>query len=407
MGCWGMGMTQSDEFCEIYDKFMDSYNGGKKVSEITSAILAEYHAEFDDNAGVMHDVYFALAKAEWMCCEQSELVLNRVKEIIESGANIEFYRELEAIGKDLKVRQKNLEKFWDSLQTPRSKPRQRRIDPLDRIKDLPQMEVGECYRYKYEDGYRVFVVLGYNKALGWRDTMRCGIFQKTYSAAELKTVNFLNEPLHSIACYLGEELIAPSSIKKISTISVPDDKCSTSLPAFLAKYGRKKDFKSEFTTSIVTSPAQFFSALDPSTSDHTFPWSDVKCGDLYAYNTNGNYRVFMLLHIRTIVITPAFFCYAWRKTFDKIPTMDELNNEYIMPLGWFTEQFFPDKSKLTYIGNNSSIEALKDVNPAKLYDKWRHATLSVAKEAHLSEDYPLNLCERLCDTIQKANENNS
>ena len=25
MGCWGMGMAQSDEFCKIYDKFMDSY----------------------------------------------------------------------------------------------------------------------------------------------------------------------------------------------------------------------------------------------------------------------------------------------------------------------------------------------------------------------------------------------
>lgn len=94
MGCWGMGLTQSDEFCEIYDKFMDSYNEGVAVSEITAVILAEYHSEFDDNDGVMHDVYFALAKAEWMCCEQSELVLNRVKEIIESGANIEFYREV-------------------------------------------------------------------------------------------------------------------------------------------------------------------------------------------------------------------------------------------------------------------------------------------------------------------------
>ena len=266
MGCWGMGMTQSDEFCEIYDKFMDSYNNGKSVSEISSAILAEYHAEFDDNDGIMHDVYFALAKAEWMCCEQSELVLNRVKEIIESGANIEFYRELEASEKDLKVRQNNLQKFWDSLQTPRSKPRQRRIDPLDRVKELPQLEIGDCYRYKYEDGYRVFVVLGYNKAQGWRDMMRCGIFQKTYSAAELKTVSFLNEPLHSIACYLGEEILAPSSIKKIATISVPSDKCSTSLPAFQTKYGHKKDFKAEFTTSIVTTPAQFFSAVEPSVS---------------------------------------------------------------------------------------------------------------------------------------------
>ena len=50
-------------------------------------------------------------------------------------------------------------------------------------------------------------------------------------------------------------------------------------------------------------------------------------------------------------------------------------------------------------------EALKDIDPAKLYDKWRPATLSVAKEAHLTEEYPLNLCEKLCDTIQKANKN--
>ena len=79
--------------------------------EVAAAILSKYHAEFDDEDGVMHDVYFALAKAEWMCCAQSELVLNRVKEIIESGANIEFYRELEATESDLKLRKKNLEKF--------------------------------------------------------------------------------------------------------------------------------------------------------------------------------------------------------------------------------------------------------------------------------------------------------
>ena len=81
------------------------------MADITATILAEYRAEFDDDDGVMHDVYFALAKAEWMCCEQSDYVLNRVTKIIKSGANIEFYRELEATEKDLKVRERNLEKF--------------------------------------------------------------------------------------------------------------------------------------------------------------------------------------------------------------------------------------------------------------------------------------------------------
>ena len=84
MGCWGMGLTQNDEFCEVYENFMREYNNGEEVSKITSDILEEYHKEFDDKDGIMHDVYFALAKAEWMCCAQSELILNRVNTIIEN-----------------------------------------------------------------------------------------------------------------------------------------------------------------------------------------------------------------------------------------------------------------------------------------------------------------------------------
>ncbi|MBQ3527269.1 MAG: hypothetical protein IJA52_01755 [Clostridia bacterium] len=404
MGCWGMGITQSDEYCEIYSRFMDDYNEGKEVCEITSAILSEYHKDFDDNDGVMHDVYFALAKAEWMCCAQSDLVLNRVKEIIESGANITFYRELEADEKDLKIRQKNLEKFWNSLQTPRSKPRQRRIDPLDRIVPLPPLEVGECYRYKFGDGYRVFVVLGFNKAQGWRDMMRCGIFMKTYSASELKTVDFLREPLHSIACYLGEDILAPSSIKKIANVSVPEGKYTTSLSIFEIKLGNKKDFKAEFKTSMVATLSQLFFSVDSTESKVTFSYSDIKCGDLYAYNINGQYRIFMLLHTRTMVVVPAIYCYAWKKTFAEIPTIDELKNEYVIPLGWFVEQTFPNRDKLTYIGNDRFADALKDMDPSKLSEKWKLATLALAKEANLIEDYPIELCEKLCDTIQRSIE---
>ena len=42
MGCWGMGMTQSDEFCEVYDNFMEQYNNGDEVSVITEKILKDY-----------------------------------------------------------------------------------------------------------------------------------------------------------------------------------------------------------------------------------------------------------------------------------------------------------------------------------------------------------------------------
>lgn len=292
MGCWGMGMAQTDEFCEIYDKFMDSYNEGKEVAEITAAILAEYHAEFDDYDGVMHDVYFALAKAEWMCCEQSELVLNRVKEIIESGANVEFYRELEATEKDLKVRQRNLEKFWDSLQTPRAKPRQRRIDPLDRVKDLPPMVVGECYQYKFEDGYRVFAVLGFHKSSGWQEVVYCAIFEKTYSAAELKKVDFLQESVNTVAYYIGLEFIAPSSIKKIADIPVPQNLYSRYLGADRVSPGYKKGFKEPFDNPERYTLSELFALKEDPIPTELL---DLMVGGCYSIPWRNGYRVAIVL----------------------------------------------------------------------------------------------------------------
>lgn len=126
MGCWGMGMAQTDAFCEVYERFMESYDEGDAVREISHGILDAYHKEFADSDGVMHDVYFALAKAEWMCGEQSSDILSRVKEIIDSGDNLTFYEELGAYPSDLKIRKRNLDKFWTTLQMPRAVPRKRK-----------------------------------------------------------------------------------------------------------------------------------------------------------------------------------------------------------------------------------------------------------------------------------------
>ncbi|MBR6568670.1 MAG: hypothetical protein IKK60_08475 [Clostridia bacterium] len=145
MGVWGMGITQSDEYCEVYEKFMERYNEGDEASEITASILDEYHKVFDDNDGILHDVYFALAKAEWMCCEQSERVLLKVQQIIENGENIKFYRELEATEADLKLREKNLKSFFVSLKTPRKIAKKR--TPVPKY-DYAILEKGSLFWYQ-------------------------------------------------------------------------------------------------------------------------------------------------------------------------------------------------------------------------------------------------------------------
>lgn len=154
MGCWGMGLTQSDEFCEVYDQFMEAYNEGKEVSDITAAILEQYHEEFNDSDGAMHDVYFALAKAEWICCAQSEMILSKVKYIIENDLNIDFYRELMANESDLKLRRKNLQIFWDKLQTPR-KSAKKRVSPPKRT----VLDKGTLFWYKKRSNYFAAIVL--------------------------------------------------------------------------------------------------------------------------------------------------------------------------------------------------------------------------------------------------------
>lgn len=108
MGCWGMGITQSDEYCDVYDNFMEEYDEGKPVADITKDILNEYLEEFEPDDGILHDVYFALGKAQWMCGGISDEILSRISQIIKNDENIAFYRELEASEKDLKLRKRIL-----------------------------------------------------------------------------------------------------------------------------------------------------------------------------------------------------------------------------------------------------------------------------------------------------------
>ena len=167
------------------------------------------------------------------------MILDRVKDIIESGANICFYRELKATEKDLKVRQKNLEKFWASLQTPRAKPRQRRIDPLDRIKELPPVQPGECYAYKHEDGYRILVILDRFKEPHLLEQICVCVLKNTF---DTRQVDVETEKIAYIANYIGIEFLGKSNLYKLPNIDL-DPGFKKRIPVhYVSWYGHKKDF---------------------------------------------------------------------------------------------------------------------------------------------------------------------
>lgn len=250
MGCWGMGLNQSDEYCEVYEDFMESYDKGKAVSEICEEILSRYFKDFGKDDPILHDVYFALAKAGWMCCEQSPEILERVKAIIESGANLEFYRELGADDRDLALRQKKLRAFWDSLQTPRAKPRKRHPAPHER--ELPDLAAGDMLVYKAPQGQRVLIVL---ERIGWptffEDQLFCCVLQRTFARQELSSMDPLREKIGLISAFYAREFLTPSSYRKIGTVSVPEGLYAKLYPTAwngqtLLLEGRKKDFQRDY-----------------------------------------------------------------------------------------------------------------------------------------------------------------
>ena len=182
-----MGITQSDEYCEVYERFMDEYNNGKPVSEITKDILDEYIEEFGMQDGVLHDVYFALGKAEWMCGGISESVLKKIAQIIENGENIFFVQELGATETDIKTRKKNLDKFLKSLSVPREKARKRKIPEEKYVPEnelqytpLPCFKDGDVLAYNDGGVYRIFSIVRHQKAYS-KPVVFCYLWKKHFS----------------------------------------------------------------------------------------------------------------------------------------------------------------------------------------------------------------------------------
>ena len=198
MGVWGMGITQSDEYCEVYERFLEEYDAGKPVACITEDILEEYLAEFDMEDGVLHDVYFALAKGQWMCGGIRPEMMHKVTGIIESGANLDFYQELGSPPADLTLRKRNLHKFLAGLQTPRAKARKRKIpeekyaappkEENRQFPPLPPIRPGDLIAYPRKGKWRMFVVLDIARNRGTGNTAYCFAWAKAFDEIPGETV---------------------------------------------------------------------------------------------------------------------------------------------------------------------------------------------------------------------------
>lgn len=91
----------------------------------------------------------------------------------------------------------------------------------------------------------------------------------------------------------------------------------------------------------------------------------------------------------------------WTNLYDQIPSMEDLTEERIMPLGYFLIETFPALDKLEFVGNHSDILKLDITFPGWLYELWKPATWVIAKEENLSEQYPWELGIKFSDCLKR------
>lgn len=125
MANWGTAISMNDTYTDTFGVFMAMYNDGMEVKEISKKIIADSRDVINDGEE-SNSFWFAIARAQWECKELDPKVLEKVKVIVESGADIELWQFLKADEEDIKLRKAALARFYAELQTEKFKVRERK-----------------------------------------------------------------------------------------------------------------------------------------------------------------------------------------------------------------------------------------------------------------------------------------
>jgi hypothetical protein len=202
MGAWGTAISSNDTYADTYTEFFDMFNDGLNVAEISKKLIAN-NQEIINDTDKCNNFWLALAKAQWECKQLDKDIFDRVKKIVETGADLEVWRQIDADEKAIKKRKVILDKFLAYLQIERPKAKSRK----NKIIRQTVFQKGDCLTFKLENGnYGGAVVLeaikdseyGYNLIATTRINQPNKPTKKDFENAEILVTNFAdlkNKPL--------------------------------------------------------------------------------------------------------------------------------------------------------------------------------------------------------------------
>lgn len=115
MGTWGTEINDNDTALDVSADYY-SFHGTMPVEEIMKKITVFYKEKIKSHED-SNNFWFAIALAQWETNTLQSDVLEKVKIIIESGADILLWEELKASAKDIEESKIKLVAFLTQLQT--------------------------------------------------------------------------------------------------------------------------------------------------------------------------------------------------------------------------------------------------------------------------------------------------
>lgn len=147
MGHWGVSIKSNDTFADIYADFFELYNEGQEPQVVSEQIKEKYSDLADDHEDG-HDFWFALAQAQWDCKALQNDVYSKVKGIIDSGQNLNLWKELGANEKEIQKRKDILQTFLAQIETERPTPKKRKKKVIRKA----IYEKGDCLSFVMNNG---------------------------------------------------------------------------------------------------------------------------------------------------------------------------------------------------------------------------------------------------------------
>ncbi|MEL7245428.1 MAG: hypothetical protein AAGM40_24285 [Cyanobacteria bacterium J06573_2] len=110
MGTWSTEIKGNDTTLDIYSNFFDKYNKGGSQVWTSNQIKLEFADYFSDSEDKNNSL-FGLALAQWETKSLEPELLKEVKGIIDSGADLELWKELGADETTIEERKSELQNF--------------------------------------------------------------------------------------------------------------------------------------------------------------------------------------------------------------------------------------------------------------------------------------------------------